>query len=103
MSAIFHKIDAYKIWYYGKNQHRVQIQIYQDAEYVGSLDFREGESQSNEVIDGKFVRMGFHKSDYQNIVDLLRNESPLFIWMNETNLIGGIATDELEPVGEGEE
>jgi hypothetical protein len=104
MSAIFHRIDFYKIWYFGKNDHRIQIQVYQGNDYVGSLSFTDaGEIPDNEVLEGKFVRLTFHKEDYLNIIDLLRNEKPLFIWINEDNLIGGIATDELEPVGELEE
>ena len=49
------------------------------------------------------IRLSFRKEDYPDIVDMLRNESPLFVWINPDNNIGGIATDSTEPVGEGEE
>lgn len=103
MASIFHVIDHYKVWYYGKNDHRIQIQVYQKDEYVGSLTFTDqSEIPSNEVIDGQLIRLSFHTGEYGHVIDLLRNESPLFIWINETSGIGGLATDELEPIGEGE-
>jgi len=104
MSALYKPIDGYRLWYYGKNAHHVYIQVYHTNAYVGSLTFRDAlPLPDNEIDAGGHIRLSYYKGDYLNIVDMLRNEQPLFIWINPENLIGGIATDSTEPVGEGEE
>lgn len=103
MSAVFKEFDSYKFWYYGKNQHRIQVQLYQGDDYVGTLDFRDADPIPDNELSGDFIRLSFQKNDFSNVIDLIRNEGPLFAWINPKNLIGGIATSENEPVGEGEE
>ena len=103
MAAVYKEFDSYKFWYYGKNQHRIQIQMYNGQDYVGTMDFRKSDQLPDNEWNGEHIRLSFHKDDFQNIMDLIRNEAPLFAWMNPKNLIGGVATVEQEPVGEGEE
>lgn len=102
--SVYKPIDGYQIWYYGKNSHHLYIQVYNSGVYQGSLTFHDIATIPDNELDGAgHIRLSFHKTDYPNIVDMLRNESPLFIWINPTNKIGGIATESTEPVGEGEE
>jgi hypothetical protein len=104
MASVYKPIDGYRLWYYGKNSHHILIQTYHENAYVGSLTFRNSQSiPDNELDAAGYIRLSFHKDDYANLVDMLRNEKPLFMWINPANLIGGIATDSTEPVGEGEE
>lgn len=104
MAAIYKEFDSYKFWYYGKNQHRLQIQLYQGSNYIGTADFRDGDDiPDNEILADEYIRLSFYKSDFANIMDIIRNEAPLFAWINPDNFIGGIASVEHEPTGEGEE
>ena len=103
MAAIYKEFDSYKFWYYGKNQHRIQIQLFQGENYIGTADFRDLDTLPDNEVTGDYLRLSFHKNDFSNIIDLIRNEAPLFAWINPKNLIGGIATVEHEPTGEGEE
>lgn len=103
MASVYQPINGYQVWYYGKNHHHLYIQVYNDGQYVGSMTFRTASLPDNELDHNGHIRLSYMKEDYPNILDLLRNESPLFIWINPDNKIGGIATDSTEPVGEGEE
>jgi len=41
-------------------------------------------------------------SRFNDIVGILRQEKPLYLFLNLSNLIGIVATSDLEPVGEEE-
>lgn len=104
MASEYKPIDGYRLWYYGKNSHHIYIQVYNAGAYQGSLTFRDSTPlPDNELDPSGYIRLSYHRADYPNILDMLRNEKPLFIWINPSNKIGGIATDSTEPVGEGEE
>lgn len=104
MAGIYKPIDGYRIWYYGKNSHHIYIQVYQSNVYVGSLTFRDSATlPDNELDVAGYIRLSMHKNDFANVMDILRHEKPLFIWLNDVNKIGGIATDSTEPIGEAEE
>ncbi|MDX1479634.1 MAG: hypothetical protein R3301_18105 [Saprospiraceae bacterium] len=102
MASVYQPIDGYRLWYYGKNDHHLYIQVYHNSQYVGALTFREGDLPDNELDAHGHIRLSFHKTDYPHIVDLLRHKRPLFVWINAANRIGGLATDSTEPVGEAE-
>lgn len=104
MASEYRPINGYRVWYYGKNSHHILIQVYQDEAYQGSLTFRNTKPlPDNELDSHGHIRLSYYKEDFAHVLDLLRNEKPLFIWINPPNKIGGIATDSTEPVGEGEE
>lgn len=102
MAAEYKAFNAYKIWYYAKSPMDAQIQCYFNAQYVGSLVFHREIIPDNSLDDDGHIRLHFSFEEFDRVLDLLRNEKPLFLWLNPPNLIGGIATDDLEPVGEGE-
>jgi len=39
---------------------------------------------------------------FEDIIDILRNEGPLYLFYNDSNHVGILATADKEPVGEGE-
>ena len=56
----------------------------------------------NPVIKGRqHFYVHFYYSDYPNIIDLLRNEKPIFFFFNENTKYANISTRK-EPIGEGE-
>ena len=103
MAAIYKQIDAYRFWYYGKNEHRLYIQVFHENAYIGSLTFHKEDQRPDNRMEAGFIHLSYAKEDYPNIIDLLRNESPIFIWYNPDNHVGGLAGDAKEPIGEGEE
>ena len=96
------QFSSYQIFFYAKpHQHRF-IQLYQDNALVGTLTFDDFDTLPDNTNTTDRINLKFQESDYSNVVDLLRNEAPLFIWINPDNGIGGLSTSADEPVGEGE-
>jgi len=97
------EFDSYQIYFYAKPyQHRF-VQLFMDNILVGTINFDDYlEVPENTNTDTR-VNLKMHEQDYRDVIDLLRNESPLFIWINPDNGIGGISTEADEPVGEGED
>jgi len=96
------EFNTYQIFFYAKPyQHRF-VQLYMDNQLVGTITFDDFSTVPENTSTEDRVNLKMHEQDYSDVVDLLRNESPLFIWVNPDNGIGGIATGDDEPVGEGE-
>jgi hypothetical protein len=49
-----------------------------------------------------FILMYFKLDDFPRILDILRNEKPVFLWYNKNFEMASIITTAHEPVGEGE-
>ena len=96
------EFNAYQIYFYAKPyQHRF-VQLYSGSRLVGTITFDDFDIVPANTATDERINLKMHESDYSDVIDLLRNESPLFIWINPGNGIGGISTDPYEPVGEGE-
>ena len=96
------KIDAYEILY-SENPIGPTILLKAGGRLIGRIRFRPNDTAlaADDERDG-VVNMNFHLFSYPNIVDLLRNEKPLYL--HAMFVLGGactIATAE-EPVGEEE-
>ena len=95
-------IDRYSINYYS-NTSVPLISLWKNGvnRNIASLAFRPNGS----VLPSDFSRDGtaylfFHLEDFANIIDLLRNEKPMFLFYDETAY--SIITSTSESVGEGE-
>lgn len=82
-----------------------QIHLFNDSnKWVGTLDFFNeniGELPEDQSRDGKII-LSFHDRLMLNLVDLLRNESPVYIEWNEHTRQGFISSSQ-EPVGANDE
>ena len=96
------EFNRYQIFFYAKPFKHRFIQLYKETELVGTLTFDDFESLPENSNTDTRINLKFMEEDYLSIVDLLRNESPLFIWINPDNGIGGLSTSADEPVGENE-
>ena len=58
----------------------------------------------NKLIGNNLIYLCYHISRFNDIINILRYEKPLFIYINSQNMAGGIWTKEgtYEPVGEEE-
>ena len=83
---------------------RAIIRCYNDVGLVLEANFYSGKKNIPEnyySINSKLVYLRYPMSMYGHVIDLLRNEKPIYFRYNELSKIGFIRTDK-EPVGEGE-
>ena len=103
MPTVKKDFDAYKIWYYSGHPYEALIYCYKGTRYVGRIVFFKDDSvmpPNANYSSGPSIHYGLGR--FNDIISILRQEKPLYLFLNLTNLIGIVATDELEPVGEEE-
>jgi hypothetical protein len=97
------KIDTYEVMY-SANSFVPRIGLKGGGKYIGQLIFKpNGMALPADNIYGGQVNLYYHLDDYQNAIDLLRNEKPMYLLYNGSGggFENGIKTTE-ELVGEGE-
>ena len=97
------KIDEYEVMY-SANQFPPRIWLKNGGKFIGQLIFRpNGAALPPDSLSGGQANLNYHLDDFQNTLDLLRNEKPMYLLFvgsgggNEN----GIKTTQ-ETVGEGE-
>jgi hypothetical protein len=103
MATVKKDFDAYKIWYYSGHPYEALIYCYQGTTYVGRIVFFKDDSAipaNANFASGPSIH--YSLSRFNDIISILRQEKPLYLFLNLDNLIGIVATDEYEPVGEEE-
>lgn len=97
------KIDTYEV-NYSSNTFTRRIWLKGDGVSLGQLIFWANGATlpADTQVSGKY-NLNYHREDYQNCIDLLRNEKPVYIFYNGSGPSNenGIRTTE-EAVGEGE-
>jgi hypothetical protein len=97
------KIDEYEVMY-SANQFQPRIWLKNGGRYIGQLIFMPiGTALPPDEMSGDLVKLFYHLDDYQNALDLLRNEQPMFLLFSGSGagFENGIKTTQ-ETVGEGE-
>jgi hypothetical protein len=72
---------------------------------VGSAFFydnREAIPNTDSQDANGFIIMNLVMDDFSRILDILRNEAPVYLWYNKNFEMASIITSAYEPVGEGE-
>lgn len=104
MDVVEIKLYKYFVFSSRDGQAKAAILLYGDSGYIGSVCFRGDEQplQSAEKYqDGSYV-LHYRYDDLDDIVDMLRNEKPVYLIYNaDGNNFSCISTTE-EPVGETE-
>jgi hypothetical protein len=103
------EFESYRIFYWthvsaAYPEAEIVLKGTSDAD-VGVLKFYQTiPANCNKLIGNNFIQLCYYISRFNDIVNILRYEKPLFIFINEQNLAGGIWTKEgaYEPVGEEE-
>ncbi len=95
------KIDEYEVMY-SSNKFPPRIWLKTAGKYFGQLIFKvDGTALPADAMTGTQVNIYYHVQDFANIMDMLRNEKPMYLlWMGPTAENGVKTTAEL--VGEGE-
>ncbi len=97
------KIDKYEVMY-SANTFVPRIWLKGGGKNLGQLIFKpNGSALPVDTMSNGLVNLWYHLDDFQNAIDLLRNESPLYLLYSGSGggFENGIKTTE-EVVGEGE-
>lgn len=97
------KIDKYEVMY-SANQFVPRIWLKNGSQYIGQLIFQpNGSALPADNMSGSQVNLYYHFDHFQNVLDLLRNEKPMYLLYSGSGggFENGIKTTQ-EAIGEGE-
>ena len=97
------KIDEFEVMY-SANQFAPRIWLKNSGKFFGQLIFQaNGAVLPPDTIAGSQVNLHYHLDDFANVIDLLRNESPMYLLFNGSGggFENGIQTTQEAP-GKGE-
>jgi hypothetical protein len=95
------KIDEYQVMY-SANAFVPRIWLKSANQFIGQLTFRpNGSPLPPDGMSGGQVNLYYHFDDFENVIDLLRNEKPMYLSYSAPGDENGIMTTP-EPVGQGE-
>lgn len=100
-------IDNYKVVLYGKDASDSDlvafIHCYYDSTNVLTCEFyKDGATLPENRNKGGRVGLTYHWSHLNEVLDVMRNEKPLYFGFIESTKVGYISTHK-EPVGEGDD
>ena len=105
MANIRKNFDGYKIQYTGSKRDLplASISCYQGTTWVGLLEFWADSARvRNPFVWNDRIVLSYTLDRFDDVVNILRNEAPLELYLNPPGKWGSILTKETEPVGEGE-
>jgi hypothetical protein len=100
-----HAIKKYHVLFYGSpsgyQTNRAQIALYgEDGKSVAWIRFNDpGQFFENDYESSGIIRMHLPSAMFQNVIDVLRNEDPIYIYFAAGRAFLSTST---EPIGEGE-
>ena len=98
-------IKSYSVLIYGSpngyQTNRAQIQLVDTNNKVAAwIRFNDaGQFFENDYVKNDIIRMHLPSSMFENVIDVLRNEKPVYIYFVQNRAFLGTAS---EPIGEGE-
>ncbi len=101
MSGITKEIDTYIIKYKSSENGATitpEIFLLKGKQYIGKITFKKG---AKTEINRNRLRVNYPLASFNSVVDILRNEKPLFLTVF-SDLQGGELSTTHEPIGEGE-
>jgi hypothetical protein len=96
------RIDEYQVMY-SSNKNVPRIWLKSGGNDIGQLIFMPNGSAlvADYITRDDTVGLWYHLDDFQNVIDLLRNEAPVYLIWNGSTSENAIRTG-VEMVGEGE-
>ena len=98
-------VESYSVLFYGSpsgyQTNRVQIQLSDaNGKTLAWIRFNDpGMFFENDYESGGIIRMRLPSTMFQNVLDVLRNEKPVYIYFVQNRAFLGTSK---EPIGEGE-
>ena len=103
MATISKVFDSYKIFYYTNQTYEASIYCYKGGVLAGRMIFaKDAAALPPNTTFGGGPSLSYTISRFRDIVGILLNEKPLYLFLNTDNLMGHLATTDMEPVGEEE-
>jgi len=103
MATVQKDFDAYMVWYYSGHPYEALVYCYKAGAYVGRIVFfKDGSAIPPNANYASGPSIHYPLSRFGNVIDILRYEKPLYLFLNLDNLIGILGTNEQEPAGEEE-
>lgn len=103
MSTLSSEFDAYKVFYYSNQPYEANIYCYRSGALVGRMVFvKDGAAIPQNSTFGGGPSLYYSLNRFNDIMGILLHEKPLYLFLNLVNLMGHVATTDLEPVGEEE-
>jgi hypothetical protein len=104
LSVVRRSFDSYKLWYYSNFSYECLVYCYLDEQYVGRIVFYTDDSVPDSyMFPGDIPSIHYPISKFQDVMGILRHESPLYLFLNIDKHIGIIGTEDFEPTGEMED
>ncbi len=99
--ATITKIDEYEVMY-SSNKFPPRIWLKSAGKFIGQLIFKaDGTALPSDAMSGTQVNIYYHLQDFTNIIDMLRNEKPMYLLWAGATAENGVKTT-AEAVGEAE-
>ena len=103
MATIQADFDSYKLWYYSGHPYEALIYVYKAGKYVGRIVFFKDDAVIPANASYPEPSIHYPLKRFNDVMMILREEKPLYLFLNLDNKIGKVATSDLEPAGEQEE
>ena len=105
--------DVYKVWYYSRRSpqgHKPGPEAIihciiggRGLNYAGLIIFYKRNLPANYYnTPGRYAVLHYELDRFNDIISMLRQEKPLYIFFDHETRVGGVGNSELEPVGEEE-
>ena len=103
MALITKQFDQYSIIYHTKPDQNIIINVHclKENTHVGTISFLAGGHQDIDTYQWGKIFLKYSEEHYSRIMDILRNEKPLYLKFND-NIASGWLTTAYEEVGEEE-
>ncbi len=105
MAQVIKEFNEYRIRYYtpnSSNKLTAYIFCFMNGSYRGSIEFHRTNTQlGTNYLSKNSITLHYYDDVLPGIIDLLRNEKPLYLSLNDQTLVGWVDTSE-EIVGEEE-
>jgi hypothetical protein len=105
MANVRKSFDSYRLQYTSSNRPLplASISCFQGTTWVGLISFDKDEASLREpTLWNDMIRLFYTLDRFHDVVDMLRQEKPLELYLNPAGRWGSILTKDMEPVGEEE-
>lgn len=105
MAIVRKEFDSYKVQYTSSKSiiPPASISCFKGTQYVGLISFVKNEAALSEpYLMGNIIRLFYTIDRFNDVIELLRQEKPLDLYLSTPGKWGSILSKEFEPVGEEE-
>ena len=102
MATVQADFDGYKLWYYSGHPYEALIYVYKTGKYVGRIVFFKDGAAIPPNAGYPEPSIHYPLSRFDDVMNILREEKPLYPFLNPDNKIGMVATADVEPAGKEE-